>query len=238
MRNLKLAHVTPHVRSKFLEMKRGATTLLVRNPKYTKKQRFIGPVRNNYASAPRRSNQSSALKPELKYFDTAFTTDATSTSTVVQLNSVAAGDTALTRDGNKLAMRSLELRIKGNLEATTQNASIRFVLLIDKQPNNATISWGTVFDSESPQSLRLIASMSRFEILMDKVIIVNATSTTALQKFFFKKYVKMPNIVSSYTDGSAAIPYTNSLILMYNSDVATGITDTDIFGQARLRFVG
>ena len=204
------------------------------------KKRNIGPARERVMDAPRRRSASvpSSLKPELKYFDTAFSTDATSTSTVVQLTSVAAGDTALTRDGNKLAMRSLELRIKGNLEATTQNATIRFVLLVDKQANNGTISWGTVFDSESPQSLRLIASLSRFDILMDKVITVNATSTSALQKFFFKKYVKIPNIIASFTDGTAAVPYTNSLVLMYNSDVATGATDTDVFGQARLRFVG
>jgi len=219
-------------------MKRSAQQQLVNPLPY--KKRNIGPTRPNYQNAPRRNPVT--LTQELKYQDTAFNTDATSTGAIISLSNVAAGDTALTRDGNKIAVRSFELRVRLEAEATTQNSVIRFLLVRDKNSNNAAIaSIASVLDSASPESLRLIANLSRYDILMDKTITLNQTSGTggAVQKGFLKKYIKVrDNQVTSFADGASGVPITNSYSLIYFSDVATGIVDTNVFGQCRMRFVG
>lgn len=184
-----------------------------------------------------------SLAPELKYHDTSFNTDATTTGTIVSLSSVAAGDTALLRDGNKISVRSFELRIALENEALSQNTIARFLLVRDRNANASAITGvNLVLDTVTPQSLRLIPNLSRYDVLMDKTIVINNTSDTAncYQKAFFKKYVKIPTEDSliCYADGSAGVPITNSYSLLYLSDVASGVTDLNVLGQCRMRFVG
>lgn len=180
-----------------------------------------------------------SLAPEVKYMDVAFATDATTTTVVVPLNSIPTGDTALTRDGNKVAQRALELRVRMELEAITQNAVARFVVVHDKNANVAAPIWATVFDSATPESLRLIATLSRYTILMDKTVTINNNSG-ATQKGFFKKWIKIPPELQlvTFADSGTGVPVTGSLTLMYLSDVAAGATDLNVNGQARLRFIG
>ena len=179
------------------------------------------------------------LAPELKYLDTAFSTDATTTGAVISLSTLATGNTVLTRDGNKIVPKSFELRIRLELEAITQNAVIRFVLVRDRQANQVAVpAFNNVYDSITPESLRVIANLSRYDILMDKTVTMN-TESGAVQKMFFKKYVKVKgDVVTSYVDNTAAVPVTNGYSLLYISDVAAGATDVNVFGQCRMRFVG
>lgn len=50
-------------------------------------------------ATPYYKKPSVSLAPELKYNDTAFNTDATTSGAVIALSTFAAGDTALLRDG-------------------------------------------------------------------------------------------------------------------------------------------
>lgn len=178
------------------------------------------------------------LGHEIGYFDAAIAADASTTPVIVDLNAMAAGDTNITRDGNKIGMIALGLRIAYNIEAVTQNVRARFVVVLDKQPNGAAPTWLGVYDTATIESQRVVGSLSRYDILMDKVVTVNSTTTsaTALQKGFFKKYCKMPNIISSFVSAAAGPPFTNSLSLMYISDVVAGVTDMDVSGTTRLYF--
>jgi len=179
---------------------------------------------------------------ELKFNDATFNTDATTTPTIVDLNNFAAGDTVLLRDGNKIAMRSLELRVRFALEAITTNALMRFVVVVDNNANQTAPTWTGVFDSATVDSQRLIGNMGRYTILMDKVIPLNqASSAGGPQKGFFKKYIKIRDPeqqLVQYTAGTALVPMKNSLTLMYISDLSSGVADVDIQGTARLRYVG
>lgn len=189
-----------------------------------------------------------SLPEELKFNDVSFNTDATTTETVVDLNNFAAGDTVNLRDGNKTIQRSIELRVKLELEAITQNVVCRFVVVHDKNANAAAPTFSgsiltSVFDAATPQALRQISTLSRFTILMDKVVVVNQSASNAggLQKAFFKKYIKIGNPdcqLASYGANTASIPMSGSLTLLYISDVAAGTTDINVSGTARLRFVG
>ena len=79
------------------------------------------------------------IAPELKFNDVSFTTDATTTGAIIALNQMAAGDTALLRDGNKISMKSIQLRFWLQNEASTVNAIVRMFIVYDKQPNLSTL---------------------------------------------------------------------------------------------------
>lgn len=181
-----------------------------------------------------------ALAPEPHYTSVTFNSDATTTPTYVDLANVAAGDTNVSRDGNKIALRACQLRISYTAESIAQNVRARFVLVIDPSSAGVTPVWTDVFDAATIESQRNVSNLPRFQILMDKTVVLNATTSTAgaFQKGFFKKYVKIPNIVANYASAAAAVALTNSITLMYISDIAAGATDLDIAGTSRVYFMG
>lgn len=187
-----------------------------------------------------------ALAPELKFFDTAFNTDASTTGTIVSLNNMAAGDTALTRDGNKILCKSLNLRIAIQNESLTISSTVRVLVVVDKNANNANPSFATagtgVLEAITPESQRRIDSISRFHCLMDETIVINAESGTggAESKAFIERFIRIPEEfqLSQYLDGSAGVPVSNSLTLLYLSDQVSGVSDVNFVGTCRLRFIG
>lgn len=194
----------------------------------------------------RKKSLAVTLAPEKKFQDTSFSTDATTTETVVSLTTFAAGDTALLRDGNKIICNSCELRIRLTNEALTQNNIVRFALVQAKQANAAAPTWFAanpltdVFDAATVTARRNTASSTKFKIILDEVIVVNQTSGTggALQEAYWHKWVKLPEEVTQFADGTSAIPVTNAYFLMYIGTVAAGATDLDVNGTARIRFMG
>uniref|UniRef100_UPI004048887E hypothetical protein n=1 Tax=Flavobacterium sp. TaxID=239 RepID=UPI004048887E len=136
------------------------------------------------------------------------------------------------------------MRIAYSNESIAQNVRTRWVIVADHNSNGASPAFTDVFDTATMESQRKVGNLSRFSILMDKVVTVNATTSTAgaFQKGFFKKYIKIPqagpDCVAAYADGTAVSPISNGLYIMYVSDVATGTTDQDIVGTIRLFFVG
>lgn len=195
----------------------------------------------------KRQSASIDLAPELKYNDAAISADASTTEQVVALSSFAAGDTALTRDGNKIMAKSLALRVNLANEALTQNNTVRFVVVCDHTANTVAPTWFTgaatdVMDQLSVNARRSVASASKYTVLMDKVVVLNQGSGTggALQQAYFKKYIKIPKNCQliTYQNNTSAIPMTNALSLLYIGTTASGATDADVVGTTRLRFVG
>lgn len=191
--------------------------------------------------------QATSLAPELKFLDTAFNTDASTTATIVALTTMATGDTIITRDGNVISARALELRVNSSLEAITQNATLRFVLVCDHGANAAAPTFSgtattSVFDATTIQAMRNLSCLDKYTILMDKTFVINQSASNAggVQHHFFKKWIKIPPQCQEirYQDNTSAILMKNALSLLYIADVASGVTDVDIAGQARLRFVG
>ena len=216
--------------------KRKASTQ--KGPKTFKRQKVAGT--KTYRT------KSVVLAPELKYNDNAFATDATTTGAIVALNNMAAGDTALLRDGNKILNKSVQLRFTLENEASNQNNVVRMLVVYDKQPNLATATIAGAgtgpLDSITIQSLRQVATASRFKVLMDRVYNINSTSDTAgaLQIIHDEIYFKVPEDcqMTQFADGASAAPITGNLLLMYFGNVAAGAGDVNVLGQARVRFLG
>lgn len=186
------------------------------------------------------------IAPELKFNDGPFTTDATTTGAIIALNQMAAGDTALLRDGNKIMMKSIQLRFFLQLEAATVNAIVRMFIVYDRQPNlvNPTIATASSgpLDTITVQSLRRVDTVSRFKVLWDSVYTLNQQNDTVtnLQIVHDEVFVKIPADCqkTAFGDGSAAAPISGGLYLMYFSNLAAGAADVDVNGQFRLRFWG
>jgi len=192
--------------------------------------------------AYKRQSAGLGLEPELKYHDTSMTLDATTSGAIVAVASVNTGDTVSTRDANKISVKSFEIRMLFEKEDIAPNAAIRVMLIRNRNCNQTTLAAITsVLDSITVQSLRETDGMSRFDVLMDKTFVINQTADTAgcLQKYFFKKYVKVNEYdsITSYGGGST-IPVTNDYNIIYFSDIASGATDINVYGQCRMRFVG
>lgn len=201
------------------------------------------------SKAPTRSKSTAAiLKPELKFNDVTFNTDASTTSTEVALTTFAAGDTALLRDGNKAIIKSIDLKINCANSALTQNNTVRFVVVCDKLAQAEQCIWGDgtavghVFDDDTTVARRAVISASRFIVLMDEVIVLNQGSGTggALEQAYFKKHIKVPEALrlASWGSSGSSIPVQNAFTLMYLGSTASGATDATVVGTARIRFVG
>lgn len=207
---------------------------------------FKKPKKTLAAPTAARKKSTLLLEPELKFNDVAFTTDATTTGTIVPLNQMATGDTALLRDGNKILTKSVLLRIAIEQEAVAQNLLIRFLIVLDKAPNGVDPTIATAgsgpLDTITIQSLRRVDTISRFKILKDWVVEVNAANDTAtsLTQIFTDAYIKLrdDSQITQFVGATSAAPMTNGLYLMYFSNVAAGVTDANITGQSRVRFLG
>lgn len=180
---------------------------------------------------------------EKKFFDSVTVTDATTTTSVLNLNNMGAGDTALLRDGNKILCKSIQLRGSFSLEAVSANAIVRYMIVHDKNGNGTAPTAAQVFEgTPAVQALKNIGNASRFVTLLDKTIVLNSTTTTAtaLQKEYISEYVKIPQNLqlAAYADGTAAVPITGSLSLLIISDLAAGAADVDVVVNTRLRFIG
>lgn len=193
-----------------------------------------------------RRKSSITLAPELKYNDASFTADATTTGAIVALNQMAAGDTALLRDGNKILCKSVQLRWYMQLEDASVNAIVRVMIVWDRQPNLTTPSIATAgtgpLDTITIQSLRQVATTSRFRVLKDDVYTLNQQNDTATSRQIIhdEVFVKVPKEcqLTSFADGASGTPISGGLYLMYFSNIAAGAADVDVFGQARVRFMG
>lgn len=224
-------------------MKRKASTQLGAS-RYQPKPKYRAALGRPFVTP--RSRPNPELAPEKKFNDVSFATDATTTGTVVALNTFAAGDTALLRDGNKVMNKSLNLRISYALESLTASANLRFIVVLDKNANGTSPTVASALtgplDAITPEAQRRVDSISRFWVLMDEVVTLNAQTGTggALSKGFLQRNIKIPQdlALSQYIDGTAAVPVSNSLSLLYFSDLAAGAADVDISGTCRLRFVG
>lgn len=190
--------------------------------------------------------RASGLKAELKFNDASFSTDATTTGAITALNNMAAGDTALLRDGNRIKMKSIQLRFTLENEAQNQNNAVRMMIVYDRNANLSTASIATAgtgpLDTITIQSLRQVATVSRFKVLWDKVYVLNSQSDTAgaLCITHDEVFIKIPSDCqdTAFADGTAAAPISGNLLLMYFGNVAAGAGDVNVLGQARLRYWG
>lgn len=111
---------------------------------------------------------------ELKTIDTTATNASpVATGSVVLLNGVATGDDYNTRDGRKIQMKSILLRILLSPD-TTQSAPqgdiMRVMIVYDKQTNGTALTAANVLQTGVIQSPNNLNNRDRFVVLSDKFL--------------------------------------------------------------------
>ncbi len=119
------------------------------------------------------------INVEFHTLNTNFTTDPSNAGAVVNLTAIAQGDTIASRQGNKIRVKYLECRGLVTLNASAADSQVRMMVVRD---NNGSTSIPAITDLYADiATFRLNKpklgdpqSNSRFSILMDKYIIVDA----------------------------------------------------------------
>ncbi len=166
------------------------------------------------------------------------TSDITDTASATALTNLVQGDTTTTRDGSQVKFTSLRFGyvLKANTSAT--RATVRLMLVHDKQTNEAQATATDVLQDSTPidaiTSAYNIDNVSRFRILYDKVhTLVIAGDTSVVHRTIHKKLnlkVRYDGNAGDVTDLTQ-----DSIFLIMVSDTVTN--DPNISFQIRLRYL-
>lgn len=177
---------------------------------------------------------------ELKYIDTALNTAMDTTCTQTLLNGASLGNTATTRVGMKIAIKSIELRLLSYGTAGTGTDQVhRLQLFMDRQANAAPPTLGDQLTSNNYMAFRTLVQRKRFKILWDKTYVVNATAEPGTARFH-KMYMRFrrPLIIeyNAANNGTVADIVSNSLYLYAAGSNNPGATAGSYIGSCRIRF--
>ncbi len=167
---------------------------------------------------------------ELKFLDTDIGDAAvTLIMTNHNLNVITQGDNEANRVGRKCTLRSVSGRITVHLPAATSAVNtavgIRFRLVQDKQTNGADFAGTDLLDLDDFNSFSQLANRSRFRVIMDKTVMLNAGGAAPSGAAFvfsaaraqceFHHSLNMPiEFDNTATTGAVATQRSNSLHLV------------------------
>lgn len=218
-------------------MKRGGTTLKARQP--YKKPRTVVPTKvlkpNNKFTANRK------LGPEVKNIDINQSFVITASSALfaapVDLNVVAQGNSAETRNGRKIVMKSLLFRWYCNLGATSTGGSpIRWLIVYDKQTNAAAPAMTDILTLNGFLSPMNLANSERFVVLKSWI-----TDPISLQNNFSvagECYIPMAleTVFNDTNAGTVADINTGGIFVSCSQDAAIATANGAASFYARIRF--
>ncbi len=179
------------------------------------------------------------LNVEVKNFDTQQTAIALTNSMVItQLTNIGRGDTTNERDGSQCKMIGINLNYLLVVSANNPRTSVRILLVLDKQTNQAIYSIGDLIQDTSASdniiSPRNLDNKHRFSILYDRVHHMSTSLTTIT----VKKYIRR-SILLRYDDSSDPPDITdltqNSLSLVQVTNESTNVPTLTSF--VRVRYV-
>jgi hypothetical protein len=252
------------------------------NPSQNRKRTFYGPTPSakRQKMAPRRRRvrhygpgyqptSASQPGPELKWFDhgqnltsldIAPDSDNPAYYQVQSLVQMAAGDDGSQRNGLKIQLKKLNLRMKLEVDPNSDasNANIvanahlfRILVYVDCAPNGAAPTWGQLIETSPTNEGQLYAynktsSNGRFKVLIDKWITVHPSYVTHDgtnfhaygNTAFFKKSIPL-DISTHYSDTANNLSsiQRNNIGMFICSDASdTTYTDMKFSYRARVRF--
>lgn len=174
---------------------------------------------------------------EIKNFDTQLTASAmTQAPIITQLTNIAIGDTTNSRDGNQCKMIGVDLNYTLLVNATTPRTSVRIMLVVDRQTNQAIyLSTDLLEDITANDGIvtpRNLDNKHRFIVLYDRVHMLSLSVPTLT----VRKYIRKDLLLRYDASTSAIADLTqNSLSLVSYTNEATNVPSITAF--LRVRFV-
>lgn len=181
--------------------------------------------------------------PEFKYLDTnvAVALPPDSTAVVVGISNMAQGLTNITRVGNKIQIKSVEVKITLFNEITFAHSpnAHRVSLVLDKEPEPAALaSYNQIYTDDSVLSMRNIGESDRFVVLaVEEFITDGALATTqTVNGTIFKTMFRNVDIASKFsgTGATQANVATNQLLVCIESFVDDA--NADWYIRSRIRY--
>ncbi len=167
--------------------------------------------------------------------------------TTPSCNTIAQGTDQDERIGRKCTIKSIEFRYSILLPTTVNvgdgSDEMRLIIYLDKQCNGETAIVGDILESADFQSFYNLANQNRFNILLDKTLLINALAGSGngsssdtfdcTRAFTWGKRCNIPIEFDATTGGIAEIRSNNIGILMISRKQLIGFE-----GFMRLRFTG
>lgn len=185
------------------------------------------------------------VNAEKKFFDVINAPIQTdTTANVICLTNMAQGDTNITRNGNIVALKTLQIEGYVNHDVAVPYETIRVILVRDNDNLGGTAPTITdVLESSNVMALRNKNTPKRFTVLMDRRFTCDDSKPGKVWSYFhnFKMMKdKKGNPTKPwhlYYDGTGTADYTRGhLFLMTLGNTATAST-TSVFGTySRIRF--
>jgi len=215
------------------------------------------------ALIPAVSSSSARPQAELKSCDiNAVTFNPSTASQPVVLNAVQQGAAFYNRIGNKINMKSLEIRCViqpgAGVGVANANQYIRLLIIYDNQPNGGFPTWADVMTTYNPagstesiaQSFLNINNRNRFKVFADITITLNDSDTTTvfssstygIQSYSNEtnvhRFIKLKGAQSVYKTSTGAIGdlATGALLFFPYSNLSSTLTAVSGIFTSRLRY--
>jgi len=185
------------------------------------------------------------LSIEKKYLDTSVidTSDATSGVIIPSLNLVPQGTTDVTRVGNKITIRNINIHGYCNNDdqttGTFAGSNVRVMVFLDKQANGGPAAVTDLLTTAAITSFRNMDQVDRFVILVDKIIHNPVVATNALHTSNGRHYWNvnkkcMIPVHFSSTTGAITEVRSNNVGILYVTDTSSANAAAN--GRARIKF--
>lgn len=177
------------------------------------------------------------INVEFKFANYVASTTPTSTIPTLQLlNGMVRGDDSNTRDGRQIRIKSIQCFFRVNMHASATATTVRYMIVIDKQPSAAAFTAADLLDTASAaqvDALRNLSSRRRFVILKDRRLVVNTDYPEKVFRVY--KQLDMKTVYDDSDAGSIADIQSNALYLVIITDEATNTPTCT--NNVRIRFI-
>ncbi len=163
------------------------------------------------------------INVEKKFANNTITTAGSTTATIAHLSTVAQGDTQLTRDGLSIKPQYLQVRALLTAHSSAGNSTFRFMVVRDNQQvadTNPTVL--QVLEAQSPQSMRSMEDIGRFNILYDLVWNTGNNGGESLHKVIIQNLPLSGHI--RYNGSAATDVQKGGIFLIYFGNQAANTT--------------
>lgn len=207
-----------------------------------KRPRFGGLTPSYRGFSPRQFT-----KGEWKYADMTMNVDMNTTGTFNNLiNGLQVGNTASTRIGMKVAIRTLEIRARALVKTDTSNEQVcRWFVYIDNSSNAAAPAAITdILDTATPTSFRNLVNRRRFKIILDKSFPMGSSDPTAqtgtpTSRFWHVYYKFRRPIIVEYnlaSNGTISDIISGAMFVGTCGTIPAGVDDCNLVLKTRIRY--
>lgn len=178
---------------------------------------------------------------EWKYRDYNIALAMDTTYPALLLDGITPGTRAFERIGNRVTIKSLELRINvGTTTAVASSQFCRWIVVLDRQSNASTPTLANILNPGTYFGVRNLDNRRRFKIIMDNqfTIGVSSTDTNKREWHVYMKFRK-PLIVDYNGGGSGGISdiASNALWLVSIGTNVPGVNAAAMDGTSRIRYL-